>query len=38
LMEYHKVDFGEDGLDGKVSYVKVYWYGSSFVIMTIHLW
>jgi hypothetical protein len=24
LMEYHKVDFGEDGLDGKVSYVKVY--------------
>jgi hypothetical protein len=22
-MEYHKVDFGEDGLDGKVSYVKV---------------
>jgi len=24
LMEYHEVNFGEDGLDGKVSYVKVY--------------
>jgi hypothetical protein len=23
-VEYHKIDFGEDGLDGKVSYIKIY--------------